>query len=477
MKAIITSLLEVWKTRAIFLCVMVSIVAMSLVRSTLLPEGDIFWGARNGSDILRDGIHIFQPDTWNLLVIGEEWSPNSWLWNVLLGIAFSSLGEYGFLLLTLIANMAAYGFLWAYLQRLRMPPLPAYYIVFGCFLVMGIFMNGRSNTADFLMVTTFLYLSHKLRQRLVPLIGMTFFLTVLWMNLHLTGIVAVILFPAIIFALYDKGPKYKYAILGAGVSLIALLCTPFGFAGLLKVSLVENESKGVMLEWSNVFQFPEANQGIILLLAISLIAVFFLLKNKHYLYALGAAALIYATYDTIRMAPYLLAVILGALIYTEGKQWVVPQRVAALRVPMIWLMVAMTVTLSGLASYSAQKVIVDEQNMFTVTKQELALIPENARVAVSQDAGSMAILYRPDVLVTLDGRNDLIGMERFIEASNILYSEEIETLEDWLSNHEIDAVFVEDGETPGADIIRKNMEKLHWESDTNDTDAIVYTAP
>lgn len=464
-------------TKVITVMTFVFIFAVSLRRATVFPEGDIFWGARNGIDILHHGLHIFQPDTWNLLTLGEEWSPNSWLWNVVLGGAFLAFGNYGFLVVTLITNIAAFVFLWGYLQKLRMPPLAAFLTLIASLAIITMFMNGRSNTADFLILTAFLYLGKHFLQRFIPLLIIAFVLTVLWLNLHLTGIAAAVVFPAVIYAmLHQENIKTRFIKAFAVLLsvLVAFPLTPYGFSGLIKVSMVQNESKGLITEWSNVFSLPGANFGILFLLAVSLVICYAIFRQKQFLYGFLTVALIYGTYDTIRLTPFLLTIILGAFVFWEGKSIVLHPRIVGLSVPVSWMLVGVTLITSALGGISGTKALVNPENMFYITGKELSLIPQNSRAAVTQDAGSAIIFFRPDVLVTMDGRNDLIGAKRFVEAANILYSDDSAEVEKWLKAHDINTVFVEDSTASGADIIQKNMTELGWELRTNETRAVVY---
>lgn len=468
------------KTKAVTFAAFVFIVAVSITRATFFPEADVFWGARNGIDTLQHGIHIFQPDTWNLLTLGEQWSPNSWLWNVFLGGAYQLFGNYGFLLLTAVTNIATYCFLWAYLQKLKIAPLAAFLMLIGCWFVMNLFMNGRSNTADLLILMAFLYLSRHLLDKYISLLISSFLLTVLWMNLHMTGVAAALIFPAVVFALLYRETLRGKLLKASGVLLVtlaALPVTPYGFDGLIKLSMVKNESKGLMVEWSNVFFLPGANSGILLLLAVSVILCVFMFRKKQWLYGLLTVALIYGTYDTIRLTPFLLTIALAALVFWEDKysQPLVPHpRMNGIPELMTGLLLVGTLIVSTVGITSLERVIGDSESMFPVTSKELSLIPENARVAASQDAGSVIILFRPDALVTLDGRNDLIGMERFVEASNIRYSDNPTELSAWLEKHDIDTVFVEDKYALGADVIAENMKELGWEVRNNETKAISY---
>lgn len=465
---------------AIHLTAFVFICAFSLIRSTYFPEGDIFWGARNGLDTLRNGIHITQPDSWNLLTLGEEWSSNSWLWNLLLGVAYLWCGNYGFVLLTLVTNIAAFIFLWRYLQKLRMPPLGAFLTLVVSLVVMTIFMNGRSNTADFLILTVFLYLSRKCLDKPKTLLFVSFILTVLWMNLHMTGVAAVVVFPAVLFAMLHSASlrtRLVRAVITLLAVIIALPITPYGFEGLIKVSLVQNQSKGMMVEWSSVSKLQEGQESIILLLLVALVILILVFRKKQFLYGLVILTVGYGTYDTIRLAPFLLTLLLGALVLWEAEGFTLPSlgdRLIVIPDLVFGALVVLTLALSVVSVMKTVPLISNDEKMLYVSREELSLIPSGARAAVSQDMGSAIILYRPDVLVTLDGRNDLIGKERFIEASNILYADDSAKVGAWLKLHKIDTVFVQRSSTEGAGIIKKNMTELGWVKNKNSTDSVTY---
>ena len=462
---------EFAKTRtAITVAVLVFIAASSLLRATTFPESDIFWGARNGLDILtRTGLNLTQPDSWNAITLGEEWSPNSWLWNVLLGAFYKVFGNYGFPLLTMGTIAAAFGFLWAYLQKLRMAPLTASIILIGCWLAELAFINGRANTADFLILTAFLYTSHQLRTKPVLLIISSFLLTVLWMNLHLTGAVAVGVFPVVIYALLSEertARRITITALAFLATAAALIATPYGFGGFQKIMAVDSASKGMIIEWSSVWAYPQSDTGTIFLLLAAVPVLIFLAKKKAFLYGLAVMVLAVVTATTIRFAPYLLTVMLGALACFDYN----PEFPALLRrfknsrLYLTGFLFILMVGVSATAVLSVARVAADPESMFPLRPSDFNAIPHGAVVASSQDAGSEMLLYRPDVLVTLDGRNDLMGKTRFVESSNILFAADTGALSAWLSAHRVTTVFTGTHEL-GAAVVEKNMLKLGWDEE------------
>jgi len=98
-----------------------TILGLSLVRASRIPELDVLWGARNGTDIINGGSITAPVDSWNFLTEGETWSPNSWLWNVLLGITYSTTGTFGFWVVVFLSNIIIYMLLWLIFSLHKIP--------------------------------------------------------------------------------------------------------------------------------------------------------------------------------------------------------------------------------------------------------------------------------------------------------------------------------------------------------------------
>lgn len=141
------------------------------------------------------------------------------------------------------------------------------------------------------------------------------------------------------------------------------------------------------------------------------------------------------------------------------------------------LVIGIVTVLSVISVINLSRVVVKDDTMFVLQKEELSLIHMDARVASDPSEGSALILYRPDVLVSLDGRNDLLGKQRYYEASNILYSSDLGELKSWLDKYNIDTVLIGNTKDKGSELIQANMEKLDWIKKTNKTDGIVYVKP
>jgi hypothetical protein len=442
--------------------VLIFITGVSLFRASFLPEVDILWGARNGGDLLRNGATVFTPDAWNAITLGEEWAPNSWLWNVILYASFTAFGTAGFFVLTAATNFLIYLCFWLTLRASRLTPTWQFVGLFLIWAVTVQFLNGRSNTVDFLILGVFLLGTGKLRTvKKLPLKTglyalLSFGATALWMNLHLTALAAIAVFPAVVY-IHHYNYVFKKKLLFAAASfmgvLLAIPLTPFEVTGLVKVSQVTNESKDFFIEWSNVFATGTPNWAVIAVVVFGAVLALVALQQKQWIIAAILVVFCYVTFDTIRFTPFLLIFILASL--RMAHRWKLPYRRYVQTVAIL-----VVVAMLGVGAYSTAKVSTDWNSILPVDPINFSDVPSNAVVATDQDSGGTLLLYRPDVQVTLDGRNDLMGKERFVESSNILFSDDLDDIKDWLEEYDVDTVFVEDPEAYSP--IVKNMNELDW---------------
>ena len=442
--------------------ILIFIAGVSLFRASFLPEVDILWGARNGGDLLRNGVTVFTPDTRNAITLGEEWAPNSWLWNVILYASFTVFGTAGFFILTATTNFLIYLCFWLTLRASRLTPTWQFVGLFLIWAVTVQFLNGRSNTVDFLILGVFLLGVGKLRtvKKLTLKAGLyallSFGITALWMNLHLTALAAIAVFPAVVYIHhynYVFKKKLLFTVASFAGVLLAVPLTPFGIKGLVKVSQVTNESKDFFIEWSNVFATGTPNWAVIAVVVFGAVLALVALQQKQWIIAAMLVVFCYVTFDTIRFTPFLLVFILASLRMVH--RWKLPYR---RYVQTVAILVA--VVMLGVGVYSTAKASTDWNSILPVDPTNFSDVPSNAVVATDQDSGGTLLLYRPDVQVTLDGRNDLMGKERFVESSNILFSDDLDDIKNWLEEYDVDTVFVED---PNAySPIVKNMNRLDW---------------
>jgi len=463
--AVKTRVLSLWEQPRFFVgLILILITSFSLIRASYFPETDVLWGARNGEELVKNGFHVYIADTWNLTTLGRVWSPNSWLWNVILFLFYHAFGTVGFVILTAITNFLTYLFIFLTARKLKVPATWQFLILIASWVVLTAYMNGRSNAADVLILTGFVYLSSFLRFKnpfitASSIIVGSFLIQVLWLNIHLTAILGLVLLPAITFILQKGKPFWNKAGL-AVASLIgtasAMLVSPFGLEGLAKTLQTRNESVNFFVEWSNIFYTGEPNWPVIIMLLIGVGLSVYLFTQKQYLVVALFAVFIYESYTAIRFAPYLLVLSLACLVYI--KRWSEPKWFSLLKFVGIVISVIIMVVALGVGA----KAVINPNSTVPVNPILFKEIPQNAHVATTWRSSAELILYRPDTKIIIDGRNDFIGKKQYKEANDVFAKTSTLYIKNWFAKYDIDTVFVPDSSLPEYENIIKQMKKLGW---------------
>jgi hypothetical protein len=109
-----------------------------------LGDSDVLWGARAGLDMLRTG-HLPRHDFYSWTVPGKAWIPNSWGWNLVLGITYKAGGLTGIFVLGILLTSGLCLVIGWFAKRLGADPARTVMIV----AVMGMLMRcmpGRSSS-------------------------------------------------------------------------------------------------------------------------------------------------------------------------------------------------------------------------------------------------------------------------------------------------------------------------------------------
>lgn len=441
------------------------ILGFALIRASRIPEVDVLWAARNGKDILNGG-SITQPnDAWNFLTLGEQWSPNSWLWNVTTSL-FANIGDIGFWLLVLISNIIILALFWIFLVQLKISSFwqP---ILLTLLAVSSIyFTNGRSNTSDFIIFLIFLNIiqwATRLSKTnyVLTTILTSLILSSLWVNLHFTGILSVFLFALSTWVLASKTFKtiekvFLAAIVGTS-SFIGTLVTPFGIKVYEKALLVQDESVDLITEWGAVIQPGEILwlHIFIILLGFAAAGILFL-KNKIFLLPISIVSLSVLTVFTSRYALFVILLLIlasAALLFKDPSQ----RKVLTIGVRMV----SGTFLLCGIVLTIL--LYLNPSSIYPVPVKDFNAIPAGARVFTTQHSGSELIYYRPDVLVSMDGRNDLIGKERMVQVYGLFQEEDEEYVQSWLDTNKVDVVFLSAEDLKNSRVLIEHLESFNWE--------------
>ena len=443
------------------------IVGISFIKGAYLSETDIFWQIRSGQDITDTG-QIISSEKWNWLVAGKEWMPNSWLWNIILAFFYDHGGIVA--VGTFVGAFTALTLLLAW-KLIELSGLSSRFVQFGVMLalIVAVFpwVSGRPQQADYMLLIIFYIVALTLKafsykSRLLIVTISSLILSMLWMNLHLTAPFGVFLFAAgywAISCLHFNESWQQKLIASASVSfagLVGLFITPFGISGLLKTLLVTDESKDLITEWMP----PEisTSSGLITYLTIALFGIGVLLialKAKQWILAIALVVLVIFSFEAIRFAPFLAIFALIAVSLIPEVKVKQDQLLAGLLAGLSAIVfVGGVVTASYLASHP---------NLMTfIQPNSLDEVPQGARLLTLPNGGSTAILFRPDISPSTDGRNDVVGKDQILDVIYLYLEADSSEVKDWLDAELVDAVFVD---MENGYKITDSMEKIGWSSD------------
>jgi hypothetical protein len=456
----------------------VLILSLSVIQGAFTQGTDMLWGVRNGGDIVQSGqVQVFIKDVWNLQTLGELWSPNSWLWNVVLYGSYNLLGTASFFWVIVLTNIMVYTSVVLFLRKINIPTIWQFVILGAVWAVLHVYLNGRSNTADIVLLLLFLLTGFYLKDinrfayKLSSFVLAGFSVSILWINMHLTGVLAIALLPFITYVAIKDVPVVRrwVSVIAVGAACtIGVACSPFGITALLKVSLVQNESENFIEEWSGIFFNGTLNLSVALAIAAAVVVGFFAVRTKQFVYTLTVVAFVVLSATTIRMSIYLVIILLAGLVFVP-QWWTDKWKALSAAVA------GTAITAFLFASVLTYRVSTDVESILPVRPSSLGNIPQDARVLSTIEAGSTLILYRPDVLVALDGRNDLIGKERVQTTYDLMYEPDVEVLQGWLEENAIDTVFVPVNDTDDFSAVVNNMRTLGWQ-EYEEKNSITFTS-
>lgn len=415
--------------------------ALTLACAFALPETDIFWSIRYGQNLLAGG--AFAPvETWDFSAAGAVWVPNSWAWNVLLALVYNAGGTVGLALLNGLAFGAACWLAWSLSARLNLN-LPVCIASVSCFgAALETFFTARATTADVLVLLGFsLLLSTGRLRRTRWLLAASFALAVLGANFHLSAPIYVALFPALALTLAPVKDRRGQLLRGIGVgavSALATLCTPFGFTGLTKGATVAAASRGLIIEWSA----PNLQSGLgwltVLFVAVGLAVAALCARRGAWWSAAVLAALASTTLIAIRFSLYL--VVLTFILFAARLRptWQ-PRALSAVNRRLV--LVFSAVLLSAAVIFAGAQAAAPA-HITGVNPADFTAFRAHSRVLSDPATGSALILYRPDVQVAIDGRNDLLGAKRYRAVANVYGYGSAAAQSAWLARNHVSGVWV-----------------------------------
>ena len=406
-----------WSRRHYLLLVSIALLQM-LIRAELPYGQDVLWGARSGLDTLHTG-HLPHVDAYSWTAHGKAWIPNSWAWNVLLGIVYDGAGVIGFWLLgaVLAASMAL--LVGRCAERIGAKPLAtaAVYVPLG---LLGLIAVPRAQTVSTVVVLAIPLLVRRLltadRRAALRAFGWLVLLQVVWINVHsaaLIGPVVLVVCGVAILIRHrvdvPRGRALTRLLPGVAATALACVATPYGTAPLRHASEVRSASVGLVTEWEPVgFGGLPQILGLLAVIGGLGLAVRAWRADRPE-WAAGIAVFTATTASAIRFLPMLTVVALPEAALAIGSLNV--------RVRMFRVMVAAT---CGVLTLFAVLNLRDLRSMGpSVSPRLVSALPSGCRLLNDDLVGDAVTLYRRDVPVSIDGRNDMYGRSIILKVEHL----------------------------------------------------------
>jgi hypothetical protein len=221
---------------------------------SLLSDPDMLWHLRTGQEILATG-QFPQADSYSWTMKGQGWIAKEWLSQVLYALCFNLAGWTGVALLALVAACAAFGLLFAALDR-RAGPLFAIAVVALVALAGNYHLLARPHVLAWPVAAAFaIQLLDAAEEGRAPHWPQALLL-VLWANLHGSFLLAFVLLPFFAWESLARASKNHGRLTlrwtgFAALCLLASLVHPYGwqvFAAARDV-LALGPALGLIVEW------------------------------------------------------------------------------------------------------------------------------------------------------------------------------------------------------------------------------------
>ncbi len=395
-----------------------SLLPLATYRAGNLTESDTFWQVRAGALILATGT-IPRSDSWSWTAHGEPWTMNSWGFNVLVGLAHTAGGLP--LVALACAGLAAVALAAVLLLASRLGASPAVAAVFATVataLLLGWF-SARPQLVDYVAVPVLVLLLRGITGGrsgwlwALACVG----LAAVWMNLHAAALLGVAIAAAlgVVLVLRPGSRRRGWLVLGAAATMaVATLATPYGLAGYSQAGSVQGASAGVITEWAPL---NPADPVQLVAVVAGFGAFVCSVRLRDPVLAVALALTTAGGVLAIRLLP--IAVLLAvAPLAAAASSPALLARLRGLRavtIPgtVVWLVLAGWFAAGALTHPGRPDASLYSPDAITA-------IPSGCRVVNTYAVGGYLGLVRPDVLVSIDSRNDLFGAQRVLAATQLI---------------------------------------------------------
>ncbi len=461
-------------------------VLVALARSTAFAEGDTYWQITTGAEILaRHTTALVEDDSWD--AAGTPWHPNSWGYDVLVGLAWRLGGWAGLGWFTVLL-VASVGVAVAVVGRRLGATAPALAVTSAVVAVPLIaWLSARPQTASYALLVLLVGLAARVllgsgRRSVVlgaaGLVG----LTAVWVNLHLaalSGLAAVAGGVAVAVLGRPVRPTQlaRPAVVVGAVGL-GCLASPLGTGIVASAGHTADASVELIDEWAPLWRATPvlALTWIAAALCLALLVLAWRRSARAdrvpgwLPFWVGAVAVLVAGGLTAaRFSPMAVLVAVPAVAAVlpsfdlHRVPWLVRRLSCAL--PIAVGATVLVVALTSLGSFG-------RPGPLFPTAATVAAVPDGCRVLNEYDEGGLLTLLRgaDGVLVSADGRNDVYGVATLRATEQLMLG--VDGALDTLAAAGVDCLLL----TPDRPLVAQAM-AAGWRLTARDQARVLLVAP
>ncbi|GAA2741662.1 hypothetical protein GCM10009868_08530 [Terrabacter aerolatus] len=392
-----------------------------VLRAGTLAETDTFWQVRTGL-LTMEHRSLPRVDPFSWTAHGEPWTLNSWGYNVVVGAAYQLAGLPGVALVCGGIVLATAAVVLVSARRLGSSPLMAAAVLLLTSPVLVPWLSARPQLVDYVAVMVLLLLLVNVvdgRRPWVAVLAVGLVMA-LWVNLHAAALLGVAIAGLTALLLLTRRTTRgagRRCLAATAAAAGGALANPYGIGLFTQTASVKDASSDVVVEWQHLDPTSPA-QLVMLLIGIAGLVVAVRRRDAVFTSALMVTTL--GSLLAIRILPVLVLaavpVVAAALtgLTSDGRSRRVYRVVVAVSAAVLVSLVALSVPSLG---------HVGRPDTELYPAAVVTQIPDRCHVFNSYLVGGFVLLERPDVLVSIDSRNDFYGTQRVLAAERLIRGE------------------------------------------------------
>lgn len=407
-------------SRRAWLLAWLAFLPLVVYRAGVLAEADTFWQIRIGMLVIAHHA-IPATDTFSWTMYGKLYFQNSWGFDVLLAIGYRLGGLPGAVWLCALITLGIAALALGLSRTLGASPAASAAALFLAAAPLTIWLSARPQLVDYAAVLALATVLRRIergqgRSGAVALAGL---LTVAWINLHASALlaIAIAVASAAVLALTRRGAASRCAAAAAAATALACLANPYGTGVLHQAVQVRDAAVTSIAEWMPL-DWASPVQDIAFLAGVA--AVIIAWRRRELVLTAALVVCLAGSVEAWRILPF--AVLLSAPVLSAFasdpphsiRRYLASRRVMFQRCGALGLVAMVAVAAPSLTH-------IGRPEPATYPVHLVADIPHGCRLFTNDVIGSYVILARPDVLVSLDSRNNLYGRSLPLAEERVLH--------------------------------------------------------